>query len=71
MFDAQDDAHLSDVLSYPVPLHVIHAARRRLASKRKCKITRIEPKKNYRRQATLIFLAQHVTLRPHVYVAHG
>ena len=45
MFDAQDDAHLSDVLSYPVHLHVIHAARRRLASKREWKITRIEPKK--------------------------
>ena len=45
MFDAQDDAHLSNVLSYPVHLHVIHAARRRLASKRKWKITRIEQKK--------------------------
>ena len=65
------DAHLSDVLRYPVHLHVIHAAHRRLASKRKRKITRIEQQKNYRRQATLIFLAQHVTLRLHVYVAHG
>ena len=37
MFDAQDDAHLSNVLSYPV--------HRRLASKRKWKITRMEQKK--------------------------
>ena len=65
------DAHLSDVLSYPVHLHVIHAARRRLTSKRKWKTPRIEPKKKkYRRQATPIFLAQHVTLRLHVYVAN-
>ena len=71
MFDAQDDAHLSDVLSYPVHLHVIHAARRRLASKREWKITRIEQKKKTLSTPgpALIFLAQHVTLCPHVYVA--
>ena len=66
------DAHLSDVLSYLVHLQVIHEARRRLASKRKWKITRMkQKKKDYRRQATLIFLSQHVTLRLHVYVARG
>ena len=70
MFDAQDD-HLSDVLSYPVHLHVIHAARRRLVSKREWKITRIEQKKKTLSTPgpALIFLAQHVTLCPHVYVA--
>ena len=39
------DAHLSDVLSYLVHLQVIHEARRRLASKRKWKITRMKQKK--------------------------
>ena len=62
MFDAQDDAHLSDVLSYPVHLHVIHAARRRLASKREWKITRIEQKKkHYRRQAQRSFFWRNMS----------
>ena len=63
MFDAQDDAHLSDVLSYPVHLHVIHVARRRLASKREWKITRIEQKKkkHYRRQAPRSFFWRNMS----------
>ena len=35
------------------------------------KITRMKQKKDYRRQAKLIFLAQHVKLRLHVYVTLG
>ena len=64
MFDAQDDAHLSDVLSYPVHLQVIHAARPRLTSKREWKITRIEPKKkkkHYRRQAPRSFFWRNMS----------